>query len=425
MRLHRLGCAGALALLVGGLPGAVHGQGEAVRLLGEVRVRGEADRPAGLDSVDALTLLRSRIGLEATLSPRALVLLQLQDSRTFGEAASTMDGRAPRIDMHQAWLQYRADAGSNDLTFRVGRQQIALGNERLVGAVDWSNVGRSFDAARVAFGPRGGAWSLSTFAASVQERGRRFTGTQPARLDYLFVGAWLDAGAIDVFALHDLEATYRTFTGVDRTTLGGRVELPALGALTTWAEGSYQLGNHVTALGAPQDIRAYMFGGRATVATGATALPQLGLGLDWLSGDDDPTDGTYRAFNTLYATGHKWYGYLDLFTDPAGRTRDRGLVNGIASVRLGLPRELTLDIDGHGFWLQQQFAGTPDRMLGWELDFTLPISLGQGQRLQLGYSMFRNGAAAPLVGLGNDGATWHWAYIQAGFSFGGRAAPIL
>ena len=40
------------------------------------------------------------------------------------------------------------------------------------------------------------------------------------------------------------------------------------------------------------------------------------------------------------------------------------------------------------------------------------------------YSLFRNGAAAPLIGLGNDRNVWHGGYIQASFSFG-SIAPIL
>jgi hypothetical protein len=263
-------------------------------------------------------------------------------------------------------------------------------------------------------------------AASVAERGRRFTGAQPDRGDHLFFGAYAETGPVDLFALHDREAAYRTFTGVDRTTVGGRVQLPPAGPLTAWAEGSYQFGNQLhTLLPARQDIRAFMVGGRVALATGVPPLPRLGVGIDLLSGDDEPASDTYRAFNTLYATNHRYYGFMDLFLDPAARTRDRGLVNGIASLRVGLPRELALDVDAHGFWLQQQFATSDHRLLGWELDFTMPISLGDGQQLHLGYSFFRNAAAAPLVGLGRDGDVWHWGYIQASFSFGGRIAPIL
>jgi hypothetical protein len=418
----------AAALLLLGAPGALSAQQESTRLLGEVRVRGEADRPAGVDTLDAFTLLRSRIGVEATLSPRAVVLLQLQDARTFGEELSPTDGRADRIDMHQAWLQYRIDASGYAISLRAGRQEIGLGNERLVGASNWTNTGRSFDGLRAMVGPAAGSWRLNTLAATVRERGRRFAGVQSDRNDQRFGGAFLEAGAVELFALHDREAAFRVYSGVNRTTLGSRLNAPLPGPFTASLEGSYQVGTQaLSGAGAAisQDIRAWMTGVRTGVVTPLTVLPSLGLGLDVLSGDADPADGTYRAFNTLYATGHRYHGYMDLITDPAGRTRERGLINGIASARVALPRDLGLDIDAHGFWTQQQFAAAPDRFMGWELDLTLPVRLGPGQQLQLGYSVFRNGAAAPLVGLGREGAVAHWAYLQASFSFGGRFPQLI
>jgi hypothetical protein len=415
----------AVAVLAAGMPADVVAQTETVRLLGEVRVRSEAERPAGVDTTDAFTNLRSRIGLEAVLSPRALIVLQVQDARVFGEEASLTAGSANRLDMHQAWLQYRLDTGGYGVSFRAGRQEIALGNERLVGPSNWAATPRSFNALRITTAPAAGGWQVNALAATVKERGRRLTGAQQDQGDHLFGGFQVKAGPVEAYLLHDREATYRVFTGVDRTTAGVALNRAIGGGLATSLEGFFQFGNQVNVpLAISQDISAYMVGGRLTYTTEVAALPRLVAGVDWLSGDDDPTDGRYRAFNTLYHTGHKWYGYLDLFLDPAGRTRDRGLVNGLASARIGLPRELALDVDAHGFWLQQEFAGNPDRFLGWEVDLTLPVSLGPGQQLHLGYSVFRNGAAAPLIGLGQKDSMWHWGYIQASFAVG-RVPPML
>jgi hypothetical protein len=173
-----------------------------------------------------------------------------------------------------------------------------------------------------------------------------------------------------------------------------------------------------------QDIRAFLLGARVSYALSSDIVPKAGLGLDYLSGDETPGDDTYRAFNTLYATNHKFYGYIDFFLDPAARTRDRGLIDGIASVALGLPRDLELALDAHGFWTSQPLASGADRLIGYELDFTLPVRLGPGQIVQVGYSTFRNGSAAPALGLGSDGAWSHWAYLQATFSFGGAVSPL-
>jgi hypothetical protein len=48
-------------------------------------------------------------------------------------------------DLNQAWLQY---AGPASTVLRVGRQKIAIGNERFVGPVGWRQNEQSFDAIR-------------------------------------------------------------------------------------------------------------------------------------------------------------------------------------------------------------------------------------------------------------------------------------
>jgi hypothetical protein len=268
----------------------------------------------------------------------------------------------------------------------------------------------------------------------VAERGRRLTGTSPGpdRSDHLLLGAWLDSKLLDAWLLFDRAAQYRSFYGVDRGTVGGRVELPALGGLSAWAEGSYQFGNMVTPspLQDP-DIAAYMFGGRVAYALPASPLRSLGVGLDYLSGDPDGpgTGSEYEAFNVLYHTGHKWYGYLDLFLDPAARTGDRGLVDWLASATVQLADNAPSRVDVHHFSMavtrvinvvgDAPLPPVERRDLGWELDLTLPLTVGPNQRLQLGYSAYRNGEAASLAGLGDDGDWWHWGYAMLTFGFGG------
>jgi len=48
---------------------------------------------------------------------------------------------------------------------RVGRQELAYGDQRLVGHVSWLNTARTFDAGRVTF--RSTPLSVDVFAASV------------------------------------------------------------------------------------------------------------------------------------------------------------------------------------------------------------------------------------------------------------------
>ncbi len=73
----------------------------------------------------------------------------VQDSRVWGgetgskTATSTAnDSTQQSTDLRFAWFEMR-NLGPVDV--RIGRQAFRLGEERLVGSADWSNVGRSFD----------------------------------------------------------------------------------------------------------------------------------------------------------------------------------------------------------------------------------------------------------------------------------------
>lgn len=77
-----------------------------------------------------------------------------QDVWLFGaERDKIIHNTATNLD--QAYLDWRP-GGSDQWSFRAGRQELSYGDERLVGAFGWDNVGRSFDAARLRY--RTGAW---------------------------------------------------------------------------------------------------------------------------------------------------------------------------------------------------------------------------------------------------------------------------
>jgi hypothetical protein len=106
-------------------------------------------------------------------------------------------------------------------------------------------------------------------------------------------------------------------------------------------------------------------------------------------------------------------------------------VDGIASATVQLARNAQLAIDVHRFWTAAQREPGCDDLpcpphlateaddLGWELDLALPLTMGPNQRLQAGYSAYRNGAAAPLASLGPEGEWWHWGYLMLTFGFSG------
>jgi hypothetical protein len=388
---------------------------------GEVRLRTEASHFSAAEQTDNFTLLRTRVGLLATLNPSISAFVQLQDSRVFGQAPTTLSPASNTFDLHQGYVQLSTTLGETPLALRAGRQQIILGNERLVGAVGWHNVGRSFDAARLTLGSAQSSWNAGAFLATVHEGNAGFGHLNGLELekDHWFTGAVVGTKLLEGYALYDNNAHERIFSGIDRTTLGGRLQTPASSRFLGSLEGAYQFGSQQARVGeslVEQDIRAHFAGARAGLKTGVAVLPSLSVGLDYLSGGESATGTEYRTFNTLYATNHRYYGYMDLFLNPAARTRERGLVDALLGVKAGLGRAGTLEIDLHRFSLANT-SGINESEIGWELDLTYPFKIAEAGRFMVGYSAFRGGPAAELVGLGPDGKLRHWGFLQAAVPF--------
>ena len=391
---------------------------------GEVRSRTEYDAPGGAASADVFTMLRSRFGVRVEPTRALSVVLQLQDSRVLGTEGNRASSAVDVFDLHQGYLQLVTPWNGSELALRAGRQEIALGNERLVGAVNWSNTGRTFDGARLSLAPAvgGDRWSVTTFAAVMEENGRRFGGVAPGASpapDHVVLGAYVSRGAAskpgaDVTLLYDGGAAYRSYTDAHRTTADARVRLPLPLAVRLELEGALQTGaqSYAPATGSPttQSVRAWLAGARGSRAIGrgtATA------GVDLLSGDDTPADGRYSAFSTMFGTNHPFYGLLDLIGDPAATTKERGLRDLFVTAAHPVTTWLAPRAELHRFDL----ATGAERRLGTEADLVAPVRIAAGTTLELGYALFRAGRAAEPLGIGTDRSYRKWGYLQlrAGF----------
>jgi hypothetical protein len=117
---------------------------DAFTVTGQVRHRSELDRRSGIEP-PSLHLLRTRLNLSFRPSEDVTGFVQVQDARLFGggdpaAGRGTLDGRAPALDLHQAYFAVTHLLGA-PLRLKVGRQELAYGNQRLIGSVGWSNVG--------------------------------------------------------------------------------------------------------------------------------------------------------------------------------------------------------------------------------------------------------------------------------------------
>ena len=116
---------------------------------------------------DSFGLLRGRVGLTFTGTDNVSAFFQLQDAKRLGEETSTLfDADADQFDLHQGYLTV-SRFFSDDLSLKLGRMEMALGNQRFIGAVGWSNTGRSFDGAFLE--RKNNPLSFTLFGVSIHE----------------------------------------------------------------------------------------------------------------------------------------------------------------------------------------------------------------------------------------------------------------
>jgi hypothetical protein len=383
---------------------------------GEVRPRFEVRDPVPdlTGETREFTSMRTRLSADARLLEDVRAFVQFQDVRVWGEEAGTTDPMADGLDLHQGWLEL-GHPERDRFSVRVGRQELSYGGQRLVGALNWAQQARSFDGVRLRVRPADGV-TLDGFATQVGD----VDAGQP---DQSFLGLYgmVDAlGGVDLYALYHSRDRLRGRSGdvnaselSDKLTVGGRWT-SSVSPFDWRIEAAYQTGEQRSsgAPGAVDDVSAYLLAVR--VGTALTDGLDVSVWYDYLSGDER-RDDELRVFDTLFATNHKFYGFMDLFLNIPAHTAGRGLQDLAVKSSHSLADGHALSVDLHSF----RYAaadGLESAHIGEELDLTYRWSYAPAVVITGGASYFLAGdAPIPSAPLADDGMVWGYVMIDVTF----------
>ena len=275
--------------------------------------------------------------------------------RAFGELGSSLErgrtgGQRPNIDedpldLHQAFVDIRVwHAGTNSLTLRTGRHEMAFGNSSLVSTRDGRNVRRSFDGLSVT--GKWNEWSADVLAVKpAQSKPGTFDdGFDPSSN---FWGMYtvgplrsLPGGHIDLYYLGLGDKSVKYDQGTDREqreTVGTRL----WGRADRWdytQEYTFQWGSFGSA-----DIRAWAVSTETGYRLESIRLrPRIAAKADVFSGDGDRANPKLGTFNALYEKGPH-FSYAELI----GK---RNLMALQPSIELALPGGITATPNAAFFW---------------------------------------------------------------------------
>ncbi|MEL6447739.1 MAG: alginate export family protein [Pseudomonadota bacterium] len=264
-------------------------------------------------------------------------------SATLSLVSALQEGSEPspiernNLDIQQGFFDVRFD----DLTLRVGRQELWLGSQRLVATRDGTNVRRTFDGVR-AFG-QVGDWRWDAFGMNLVEvepngvfNDSRDSGRELAGV---YVTGPVRGTSLDLYYLYagfDVRTEVIGTADQRRHSLGFR----AFGSRNAWYwnwEGIYQFGDHGDA-----DIDAWTLATNTGRKFAGAWSPEVMLSINVASGDSDPNDNTLGTFNALYPRG-------DYFS-AAAILGPANFYNVHPYLRLAPSESLSLQFDVNLFW---------------------------------------------------------------------------
>jgi hypothetical protein len=366
------------------------------------RLEGISGSGFATDREDLYWLNRFRVTARVTMTPWLSAAVQAQDARVEGRNGGTAG--APFRDQLDLRLAH-VDVGNLErsrIALRAGRQELAFGDQRLVGHVSWLNTARSFDAVRAVV--RHKKYRVDAFAASlVTMQVDRFNWSGAGNFFY---------GADAPLAILPLGGVVEPYEFI-RSTRGQRTDAGAVATLSSSTTGVRLAGRFTPrtdynveaaiqrgSVGA-DDIAAWAghWAVGRTIPVGSTTYRVLGE-YNYASGDETPSDGKRGTFDQLYPTPHDKYG----LSDQVGWKNIHHLR---AGVEVRPTPKLLVGGGYHSYWLANSrdalysaggtvlariAAGAPDRHVGQELDIQATYTPFPRLQVHGGYAHLFTGA---------------------------------
>ena len=324
------------------------------------RIRGEVtnnhDFNNSVEDKNNFVGSRFRLSFDFSASPNTQIFMEYQYSKTWGLPSGNLQNDPSSI--HQAFIQHKF---CDCFSLKIGRQELSYGDELLIGAVAWSNVGRSFDAFKTRWSHSLG-WTDFFIADVTQTLGASATN------DHYFSGLYnhLQFESIDNLDLYVLHSQDPSSATNEVVHYGTRVKSIA-GSIDYRVEATGQ-----TELDAHQWDGEFGYTlGRSRVSLGAFS--------------------SSKNFFQLYPTAHKWLGTGDFVSR-----------RNISGLRLGTSRKITdklkSKLDYHIFQRTDEkapayaFNGSPLTVSGQNKDLGSEVNLNVAFKVDKNFSVSVNGA---------------------------------
>lgn len=360
-----------------------------LRVGAEYRARVEGYTGGGFkpNSEDAYFLSRLRINMFLLPTSWLKFEFQGQDAHVFGKNQNpAVPPYQDSMDLRQAYVEF-GDVEKKSLGIRAGRQELAFGDERLLGNANWLNTARSFDGLRGTI--RHGGFRADLLAARVVKlQDGEFDWSTPGNNLYGIYGGieqLVPGATVEPYFLWRRQSGRKTELGMPGVSNFGTVGMRWVGKLPANFDYGTEMDKQAGSLGTDM-IRAWAGHwvlGKTLV--NARFKPRVSVEYNYASGDRNPKDGTRGTFDQLYPTAHDKYGLAD-------QVGWKNIRNARAGIELKLAKKCGWTGRYDAWWLADPHdalysatstviasntAGTAGRFVGQELDSVIAYTFSK------------------------------------------------
>jgi hypothetical protein len=405
-----------------------------LRIGGEYRNRLEGPTGIGFAGTNDFYLL-DRLRVNVAIQPKQWLQFQgeVQDARNFFN--HHIANANPFEDSWTLWQAY-AQVGSSTAGWvdaLAGRQVFIFGDERVIGPSNWTNVGRTFNVARVDLHPPG--YEVSVFASSVVPGDNTdLHNAIPGNNLYGVYGSFhniIPQATFEPYVLWRLAP--RSFALPETLGRGNLNEVTiGLHIKGTHADFDYdtEFDGQTGSLGV-SSIGAWAgYAGVGKTFSKAAAAPRVFIEGNYASGTKNLAGRDWNTFDQLYPSNHDKFG----FTDQVGR---RNLVQFRVGVEEEPSKKWKLKQAFEGYWLATSndnfYASSGatavpahpgvSRHIGNELDLVAEYTMNKGLNFGFGYARLFAGQFLKTTTPGHDYG-YPYAYFEYNFSKSGFHFPI-
>ena len=346
-----------------------------------------------------LTHNRTRLTMNYSNGDKLKMRVSLQNINIWGQAnqVQPLDATNNNIGLFEAYADIKL---SENMRTKIGRQMIALDDDRIFGTFDWHPAGRSHDALNISWKKQN--TEVQTYFAFNQNYNTIGNVNNPAGQYFSPENAQPYQHLQMIYAKYNF--TPKHYLSVLANNIGFKDFKTDNKTYNMQTIGANYFGNgNLWNVGLSA---YYQFGetnvGRKTSATLLSAVvdykinkpSKIGLGIDYLSGDNTnkPTQEATNIFNPLYGTHHKFYGIMDYFYtgNPHGNV---GLLDSYVRYSSVINPKLSISAVGHFFNSGAKIYQNNQKKsnyLGSELDLSFNYNIMNNISLTGGYSNFFN-----------------------------------